>query len=107
QALAADNHVLRPAIAFMSTRDNNAEIYLIDPDGTNPRRLTNNASGEAFPVLSPDGKKIVFDSNRVAGADTTISDLFVMDVAEALDGALGGESHLVRGSSAPWSPDGK
>src|SRR6266700_6022127 len=59
-------------IAFTSTRDNPtviqlfaAEIYLMNPDGTNPRRLTNNAYGDAFPTLSPDGKKIVFDSNRL------------------------------------------
>src|SRR5262249_47904045 len=88
-------------------------IYVMDPDGSHPRRLTNNASGEAFAALSPDGKKIVFDSNRerdllsVPREPLNTSDLFVMEVAAALDGALGGESHLVRGSSATWSPDGK
>ena len=46
---------------------------LMNPDGTpvqgsqenpNPRRVTNNVNYDAFPDLSPDGKKIVFDSNR-------------------------------------------
>ncbi len=79
---------LESTIAFTSTRNDPtanpllaAEIYLINPDGTNPRRLTDNAYGDAFPALSPDGKKIVFDSNRLtADAGTlNVSDLFVMN----------------------------
>jgi TolB protein len=101
---------LDSTIALTSTRDNPtgnpllaAEIYLIDPDGTNPRRLTDNAFGDAFPTLSPDGKKIVFDSNRLT-ADTgalNISDLFLMNT----DGTE--QTPLTRGSSATWSPDSK
>jgi hypothetical protein len=61
-------------IAFSSSRDNPtanpflvAEIYLMDPDGGNPIRLTEDTGGaNVFAALSPDGKKIVFDSNRHA-----------------------------------------
>ena len=78
------------------------EIYLINPDGTDPQRLTNNTYGDAFPTLSPDGKKIVFDSNRLMDPPTlNKSDLFVMDA----DGT--NQTLLTRGSSASWSPDGK
>jgi len=116
QALAVDqNHTLRPAIAFSSSRDDPdakttddlfaaAEIYLIDPDGTNPRRLTDNVPfADGFPALSPDGKKIVFDSNRdrAEGEPLNTSDLFVMNT----DGTE--QMPLTRGSSATWSPDGK
>jgi TolB protein len=109
-ATAANNFELRSTIAFTSTRDNlaldptsGAEIYLCDPDGTNVRRLTVNTAGDGFPVLSPDGKKIVFDSarNRPAGLTGPFSELFTMDV----DGTK--LSLLVRGSSGTWSPDGK
>ncbi len=58
---------------FGATRDeqfNNAEIFLLDPDGTNPRQLTDNQAADAFPTLSPNGKKIVFDSNRLRGSGT-------------------------------------
>jgi len=101
---------LRSTIAFVSTRDDPAsnpllaaEIYLMDGDGTHARRVTENADGDGFPALSPDGKKIVFDSNRLraGGEPLNTSDLFVMDV----DGT--GEAHLTRGSSGTWSPDGK
>lgn len=101
---------LRSTIVFTSTRDNPtidpfeaAEIYLIDPDGSNPRRLTNNTSAEAFASLSPDGKRIVFDSNRdrAAGEPDNVSDLYLMKA----DGS--GQEHIIRGSSATWSPNGR
>ncbi|HEY3278943.1 MAG TPA: hypothetical protein VGJ83_00400, partial [Gemmatimonadales bacterium] len=80
-----------------------AEIYLMDGDGRNARRVTENAAFDCFPALSPDGTRIVFDSNRrrVEGDPFNTSDLFVM----AADGS--GQTPLVRGSSATWSPDGR
>jgi Tol biopolymer transport system component len=102
---------LRSTIAFASTRDhpatvpaiNGAEIYLMDRDGANVRRLTDNEFGDGFPVLSPDGKKVVFDSNRNRTPEESVftSDLFVMD------GDGGEQTWLVRGSSATWSPDSR
>lgn len=108
---------LRSTIAFVSTRHlpaadsqvdvqrlfNAFEIYVMNGDGTNPRRLTDNAQFDGFPSLSPDGKRIVFDSNRLRaeGEPINTSNLFVMEA----DGT--GQTPLVRGSSATWSPDGK
>jgi TolB protein len=115
---------LVPAIVFSSTRDNltvtpvlnAAEIYLASPNFspeclanpacpklTNLRRLTENAAGDAFGVLSPDGRKIVFDSNRnrAPGEPVNTSDLFVMNT----DGTE--QTFLIRGSDATWSPDSK
>jgi TolB protein len=114
---------LRSAIVFSSTRDypagipgtapmrertlDGAEIYLIDP-ATDPaaqhaRRLTNNVWADFLPVLSPDGKWIAFDSNRLrAAADyRNIFDLFLMQA----DGM--GQTYLTLGSSASWSPDSR
>jgi TolB protein len=101
---------LTSTIVFTSSRDdpanpfNGAEIYLMDADGTHPRRLTENTAGDGLPALSPDGKgRIVFDSNRARGADEPLntSDLFLMNK----DGQA--QRRLTRGSSASWSPDGK
>jgi Tol biopolymer transport system component len=107
---------LRSTIAFVSSRHDPAadpavdpqrawlaaEIYLMDADGTNPRRLTENSYSDGFPALSPDGRRIVFDSNRLRaeGEPFNTSDLFVMNA----NGTA--QMSLVRGSSATWSPDG-
>ncbi len=110
---------LESTMAFTSTRDNPtlvpplnaAEIYLMNPDGSNVRRLTNNLDGDGFPTLSPDGKKIVFDSNRnrAAGEPLNTSDLFLMNADGSADNPDGSDEppHLTRGGSPTWSPDGK
>jgi len=113
-------------IVFGSTRDHTdlppqmaiarSEVYRISlNDDSTPNldtltRLTENAvgvnglfGGNVFAKLSPDGKKIVFDSNRdrAIGEPLNTSDLFLMKA----DGR--NQTRLIRGSSATWSPNGK
>jgi len=100
----ASQFALVPAIVFTSTRDDSTgEIYLMSSDGTNRRRLTTNTAGDAFAALSPDGKKIVFDSNRrrTTSEPANTSDLFLMNT----DGTE--QTFLIRGSSATWAPDSR
>jgi len=80
-----------------------AEIYLSDMDGKNSQRLTNNEFSDFYPNLSPDGRRIVFESGRLRSKEDpyNLSDLFIMN-SDGTD-----PKHLVRGSSATWSPDGK
>jgi TolB protein len=54
-------------IAFVARGDND-EIYLINADGSDLRRLTTNTwEWDKHPSWSPDGKQIVFWSNRDSG----------------------------------------
>ena len=53
-------------IAFMTDRDGNMEIYLMDADGRNLINLTNNDASESYPTWSPDGSKIAFISTRTS-----------------------------------------
>jgi Tol biopolymer transport system component len=51
-------------IVFQSTRDGNFEIYSMNADGSEPRRLTNSPKNDLSPSWSPDGSTIVFASDR-------------------------------------------
>ena len=65
--LTSDELWLRNALAFntsrivfTSTRDGNAEIYVMDADGDNQERLTYNTADDVYPTWSPDRTKIAF-----------------------------------------------
>ena len=51
-------------IAFVSKRDGDWDIYLMDPDGTHLVNLTNNKCTDTDPSWSPDGSRIAFASDR-------------------------------------------
>jgi Tol biopolymer transport system component/DNA-binding winged helix-turn-helix (wHTH) protein len=51
-------------IVFVSDRDKNVNVYVMQTDGSNLRRLTNDPFFDSFPVFSPDGTQIAFQSNR-------------------------------------------
>ena len=51
-------------IAFMSQRDGNGEIYVMNTNGTNQLRLTNHPAFDSDPAFSRSGDKIAFRSFR-------------------------------------------
>jgi len=56
-------------IAFYSDRDDNNETYIMNADGSNQTRLTNQPGSDHFPALSPDGRRIAFVSERDGNAE--------------------------------------
>jgi len=59
-------------IAFVSDRDGDEEIYTMKPDGSAVKRLTNEAGRDIHPYITPDGKKILFNSARGNSANFEI-----------------------------------
>ena len=96
-------------IAFVSDRDRNDEIYVMDDDGKNQRNLTNHPSDDYAPSWSPDGTRIAFMSDRdghVPKGDVLPTfEIYLMDA----DG--GNQQNLTNDPnsdlSPSWSPDGK
>jgi Calx-beta domain/Carboxypeptidase regulatory-like domain/WD40-like Beta Propeller Repeat len=56
-------------IAFVSTRDglSDSELYVMNPDGSNPVRLTNDGLDDSTPAWSPDSQRIAFAKSNRAG----------------------------------------
>jgi Tol biopolymer transport system component len=56
-------------------------MYVTDPDGKGMEKISRDKGFDAFPMFSPDGKKIVFCSNRSNGG-TRDTNVFVADWVE-------------------------
>jgi TolB protein len=54
-------------IVFRSDRDGGRQIYIMDGDGRNVRRLSDAGGIETMPAISPDGEWVVFSTDRVGG----------------------------------------
>lgn len=87
-------------VACTSTRDDNAELYLVSVDGKEKQRLTNHPALDVHASFSPDGRKIAFATNRWDDFEIAVYDL---------DTSL-----ITRLTESPglddypsWSPDGK
>jgi WD40 repeat protein len=89
-------------IAFVSERDRPLEIYLIDADGQNPTRLTNDSDPtfNVHPAWSPDGAKIAFMSSLDGNEE-----IYVMD-PDGQNRARLTNSPGSDDDEPAWSPDG-
>lgn len=86
-------------IVFVSNRDGNDELYMMDYDGANQTRLTFNKWRDYMPAWSPDQRAIVFTSYRAGNPD-----LYLLYPYE---GRLSPVSTKGTNFSGAFSPDGK
>lgn len=86
-------------IVFVSDRDGNDEIYLMDYDGANQTRLTFNRVRDYMPAISPDAQKIAFTSYR-----EMVAGLYLMDLEKKKIFPIS-----IKGTNfaASFSPDGR
>ena len=100
---------LEPLIVYSADQGpENSQLFVVRPDGSGRRQITNNQLQNWNPQWSPDGTRILFEMVSVFGSggvvNTTVTDLYVVNA----DG-----SGLVRltndsdsDSEPAWSPDG-
>jgi Tol biopolymer transport system component len=86
-------------IAFASARSGSLDVYVMDIDGSDTRRLTTTRGNQSQPTWSPDGSRIAFQS------DADGDHIYVM-------GSDGKGARRVTNDPAPeiepaWSPDGR
>jgi dipeptidyl aminopeptidase/acylaminoacyl peptidase len=95
-ALAPD----RTHIAFSSNRGGSFDLYVMDPDGQNLRRLTSGSANEGEPAWTPDGTRVIY--TVTSGTNTQIASI-------AIDGSDNRQLTTASGGnhSASVSPEGK
>ncbi len=90
-------------IAFSSDRTGSREIWLMDYDGFNQKQITVSKAINLSPDLSPDGKKVVYTTYRIA-EEGSGQILVVYSIYEGKKFTFFSKGTL---NSAPaWSPDG-
>ena len=103
--------IVDSSILFVSDRDWNSEIYIMDTDGNNPRNLSKNPNIDTNPSWSPDRQQIVFQrsSNAKGGKkdkkEGGNNDIYVMDKDGQNLRQL--TDHPSDDQYPKWSPDGK
>lgn len=80
----------RTRIAFSSNRNGNFDIYLVDSDGKNLRRLTTDPRNEGDPAWTPDGQRVVYTATRGTGSQIAIMSL---DGSEVVLTSTAGGNH--------------
>jgi Tol biopolymer transport system component len=90
-------------IAFTSERDGNAEIYVMNSDGSGQTNLTNSPSADFYPQWSPDRSRIAFHSYE-SGDIGGNAEIYVM----AADGSdwIRLTRNVASDKFPNWSPDG-
>ncbi len=90
-------------VAYVCSREGDPEIYVARADGTEERRITFFHKEDRTPVWSPDGKWLVFVSDR----ETRGERLFLVRPDGSDLRPVSGEAFAGDEREAAWSPDGQ
>jgi tricorn protease len=93
-ARTPDFHAGKIAFSYLG------DIWVVDEDGANPRRLTDNVARDINPRFSPDGKWIAFSSQRYGNYD-----VFVIPAGGGAARRL--TFHSGNDEVVCWTPDSK
>jgi Tol biopolymer transport system component/tRNA A-37 threonylcarbamoyl transferase component Bud32 len=98
-------------IAYHSTRSGNSEIFLHHLDGSPETQITDDPGWDMYPDWSPDGRQLIFNSNRqdgrfkifIANSDGG-GERLLLDQEVSISSALYPVNAML---ISRWSPDGR
>jgi TolB protein len=93
---------LAEAIVYTSLRPPNWDVYLFEGPGAEPRRLTDDPALDYNAVFAPDGRWVVFTSERGGNAD-----LYALDLEQEEAAPIRLTRHIAMDDAAAFSPDGR
>lgn len=99
QAVTGEKGPFTGKIVFVSARTGNKEVYIMDYDGYNERRLTRNGSINLNPSFSPDGREIIYTSYSKGNPD-----LYRREIFTGVETRISSRTGL--NVTGDWSPHG-
>jgi Tol biopolymer transport system component len=83
---------------------NNGDIFVINADGSQETRLTNDAAHDSFPIWSPDGQRIAFARD---GVGTRFLYVMRADGSQQIQLTNKSVNNFLPSLHYSWSPDGQ
>ncbi len=88
------------ALVYGTRGSDHEDLWVLEAEGSTPRRLTDDAAIEEAPAVSPDGREVVFSSTRSGSRQ-----LWVMPVKGGAAKPL--TADLAPAAEPGWFPDGR
>lgn len=80
-------------VVWTSDRSGNFDIWSMRPDGSDKRQLTHDPASDMGPMLSPDGRSLLFQSRRSGTLEIWVLDLTTEDATPYQVTSSGHEAH--------------